>query len=169
MTTAKQVMDVARDQIGYTEKAKNNNKYGKAFGLNYDSWCAIFVWWCGNRAAEKHKGLNPIAKNASAAYIQEETVRRGGKWILKKTTKAKEKKAILPKLKEGDIISFDFGKKDAWRDHTGFVESVKGDTIITIEGNTQPQEGSAKYDGVHRRKRKYTEMCSVVRPRYTKK
>ena len=170
MATAKQTMDVARKQIGYTEGPNNDNKYGRSFGANHQSWCAIFCWWCGMRAAEIHKTLNPIAKNASAAYIQEDTVKRGGKWILKKTTSEKKKKNALKMLKEGDIISFDFGVKDNYRDHVGLVERVQGNTIITIEGNTQPDKKSEhwKYDKVCRRHRKYTDICAVVRPRYTK-
>ena len=168
MPTAKQVMDVARSQIGYTEGANNKNKYGKAYGSNYVSWCAIFEWWCGKKAAEKYGGLNPFPKNASAAYNQEDIVRRGGRWILPKTTSAKTKKAALKKLKPGDVIAFDFGKKEGYRDHTGLIESVDGETIITIEGNTQPDGKKEKYDGVHRKHRNYKDMCSVVRPRYTK-
>lgn len=168
MPTNKQVMEIAKSQIGYTEGAKNNNKYGKKYGENNCSWCAIFLWWCGNTAAEKYKGLNPIAK-CDNVYIQEQTVRRGGRWILTKTTSASKKKAVLKKLKYGDIVSFDFGKKDNYRDHVGFVVGVSDDYIITIEGNTQPQNGKAKVDGVHERKRKYTEMCAVVRPCYTSK
>ena len=171
MATANQTMNIARKQIGYTEGKNNDTKYEKAFGLNHQSWCAIFCWWCGQKAAEKHKTLNPIAKNASAAWIQDETVRRGGRWILKKTTSAKKKKAVLDDLREGDIISFDFGTKDAYRDHVGFVEKVSGDNVITIEGNTQPDKKSERgsFDKVCRKKRHYTDMCAVVRPKYTKK
>ena len=170
MLTAKQVMTIAESQIGYTEGHNNRTKYGNEFGSNNSSWCAIFCWWCGHTAALKHKSLNPIAKNASAAYIQEETVRKGGKWILRKTTSEKKKKDALEKLKPGDLISFDFGEKDAWRDHIGFVERVNGDHIITIEGNTQPDRKSerGKYDRVCRKKRNYVDMCAVVRPKYKK-
>ncbi len=170
MATNKQTMDIARKQIGYTEGRNNDNKYGKYFGANHCSWCGIFCWWCGQKAAEKFKTLNPIAKNASAAYIQEETVRKGGKWILKKTTSEKKKKNVLKMLKEGDIISFDFGEKDNYRDHVGLVEKVSGNTIITIEGNTQPdnKKERGKYDKVCRKKRNYKDMCAVVRPKYTK-
>ena len=122
------------------------------------------------KAAEKYKTLNPIAKNASAAYIQEETVRKGGRWILKKTTDAKKKKKALEKIKEGDLVSFDFGKKDKWRDHICFALEVSGDYLITIEGNTQPDKKSERgaYDKVCKKKRIYTDICAVVRPRYTK-
>ena len=169
MATAKQVLTVAQSQIGYTEGKNNDNKYGKLFGANHQSWCAIFLWWCGNRAAIKHGSLNPIAKNASAAYIQEETVRKGGRWILKKTTSKKKKKNALASIKPGDLVSFDFGKKDAYRDHVGFVLKVSGDHIITVEGNTQPdkKEDRGKYDSVCKKKRPYEDMCSVVRPRYS--
>lgn len=168
MPTAKQVMDVARSQIGYTEGANNKNKFGKKFGENNVSYCAIFLWYCGQIAAEKHGGLNPIAKNASAAYIQEETVRKGGRWILPKTTNKKLKKSVLKKLKEGDMVSFDFGKKDGWRNHIEFVEKVVGDVIITVGANTQPDGKKQKFDGVHRKHREYNDMCAVVRPKYTK-
>ena len=170
MATAKQTLDAAREQIGYTEGKNNNTKYGKAFGTNNVNWCAIFCWWCGNRAAEKHKTLNPIAKNASAAYIQEKTVRLGGRWILKKTADAKMKKESLDRVKPGDLVSFDFGVKDMYRDHIGFIEKVSGNYLITIEGNTQPDDKNerGKYDKVCRKKRNYKDICAIVRPRYTK-
>ena len=167
MPTSKQVIAIAKEQVGYSEGANNNNKYGKKYGENHVPYCAIFLWWCGQKAAEKHGGLNPIAK-CSNVYIQEETVRRGGRWILKKTTSKRMKKEVLPKLKEGDLISFDFGKKDNYRDHMGFVLHVDGDKIVTIEGNTQPQNKKTKYEGVYIRERPFTDMCAVVRPRYTK-
>ena len=126
MPTAKQFVAVAVSQIGVMERPANTNNvkyntayYGKTvYGGSY-SWCAVFEWWCGREAAEKYGGMNPIPKNANAAYGQDEIVSKmGGKWILKKTRSAAQRKAALSKYKKGDIVCFDFGAMDAYRDHT---------------------------------------------------
>ena len=174
MPTAKQVMAIAKSQIGIMESPANSNNvkfntayYGhRVYGVAY-SWCAVFEWWCGEQAAQKYGGTNPFPKNANAAYAQDEIVsKKGGKWILKKTTSASKRKAALKKMKMGDVVCFDFGAMDAYRDHTGLVLYVSGDYVYTIEGNTSKSGSQSNGGRVCKKKRHYTDICSCARPKY---
>lgn len=175
MPTAKEVMAIAKSQIGVMESPANSNnvKYNTAYyghkvsGASY-SWCAVFEWWCGNQAVKKYGGTNPIPKNANAAYGQDDIVsKKGGKWILKKTKSASARKAALKKYKLGDVVCFDFGAMDAYRDHTGFVLSVSGNYVWTIEGNTSASGSQSNGGKVCKKKRHYTDICSCARPKYS--
>lgn len=50
MPTADDVLSVAYAELGYRETGNNNNKFGIEYGLNYQPWCCIFVWWCFKHA-----------------------------------------------------------------------------------------------------------------------
>ena len=174
MPTAKQFVAVAVSQIGVMERPANTNNvkyntayYGKTvYGGSY-SWCAVFEWWCGREAAEKYGGMNPIPKNANAAYGQDEIVsKKGGKWILKKTTSTQKRYDALSKYKKGDIVCFDFGAMDAYRDHTGIVHHVDGNYVVTIEGNTSKSGSQSNGGRVCKKWRYYKEICSCARPKY---
>lgn len=165
MTTSADVLKVAVSQIGYKESPANSNKtkYGKWFGLNGQPWCAIFLDWCFEQA----KGGVLFPHNANAAHAQDEIVIKcAGTWIMKKTTSKATRRAYLAKAKPGDVVCFDFGRMDAYRQHIGIVERVSGTNIICIEGNTS-QHGSQSNGGmVCRQSRPYTYICAVVRPAY---
>jgi hypothetical protein len=48
MTTAEDVLQVARRQIGTKESppSTNSNKYGNWYGMDRAPWCAMFVSYC---------------------------------------------------------------------------------------------------------------------------
>ena len=52
MTTAEQILQVARGELGYKESpaGSNRTKYGAWFGLNGQPWCMMFVQWCFRQA-----------------------------------------------------------------------------------------------------------------------
>ena len=52
MTTAEQILQVARGELGYKEApaGSNRTKYGAWFGAPTTAWCAFFVTWCSNQA-----------------------------------------------------------------------------------------------------------------------
>ena len=174
MPTAKQVMAIAKSQIGVMESPANSNnvKYNTAYyghkvsGSGY-SWCAVFEWWCCQQAVKKYGGTNPIPKNSNAAYSQDDIIKKGGKWILQKTKSASARRKALKKYKLGDVVCFDFGAMDAYRDHTGFVLEVSGDWVYTIEGNTSVSGSQSNGGRVCKKKRHYTDICSCARPKYT--
>lgn len=165
--TARDVMRYAIKQYGYTESpaGSNKTKFGKEFGLNGQPWCFIFEWACGENA----KGTNPFPHNANAAYGQDEIVsKKGGKWVMKKTSSNATKKAGLSKVKFGDCIDFDFGKNNLYRQHTALAIGVSGEYYICIEGNTSTTDKGSQSNGgcVAIRKRHYKQVCSIARPKY---
>lgn len=171
MPTASEVMAIAKKQIGYKESPPNSNrtKYGKKFGLNGQPWCFIFEWWCGWKAAKKYGGSNPFPHNANAAYGQDDIVNKmGGTWVLKKTTSRDARKAALKRYRAGDCVDFDFGRMNAYRQHTGLVEKVVGEYVYCIEGNTSASGSQSNGGMVCRKKRHYTDICSAARPKYDK-
>lgn len=167
-STAKAVMRLAVLQKGYTESpaGSNRTKFGKLIGADGQPWCAAFEYWCGAKAS----GDNPIGASASAAYIQEATVAKGGSWIMRKTGSWSAREAGQAKARLGDIVSFDFGRGNCYRQHTAFVIGRSGSNYICIEGNTSPTDRGSQSNGgcVAIRKRKYTDVCSIVRPKYGK-
>ena len=165
---ASDVLKVAAKEIGTCEKPSGSNrtKYGKWFGMNGEPWCAIFLDWCFEQA--KCGGLFP--HNANAAYSQDEVVSKcGGSWVMKKNTSKSTRKAYLAKAKPGDIVCFDFGRMNAYRQHIGIVESVSGQYLICIEGNTSKSGSQSNGGMVVRQRRIYTSVCSAARPKWTSK
>lgn len=169
----REIMEVAISQNGYKESpaGSNRTKYGEWFGMNGVPWCAEYEAWCGNEASRRFGGGNPIAKSASASAIQDLTVsQKGGKFVMKKTGNVTTKKNALKKVREGDQVDFDFGANDCYRRHTAYAIGVIGDYYITIEGNTSSSDKGSQSNGgmVAIRRRHYTTVCSITRPKYGK-
>jgi hypothetical protein len=124
MTTAAQVIAVARSQIGVTESptGSNHTKYGIWYGLDKQPWCAIFVSWVFNQAGhplpniDTPKGFHytPTGVNWAKAH---------GVWS--------EDGHYAP----GDIVFYNFDA-DAGPEHTGIIVADDGHTLMAIEGNT---------------------------------
>ena len=82
--TPEELIEVARQEIGYLEKASNSKldektanagernftKYGEWYGGNGNYWCQQFVSWCAYKACEMHK------KNLFTGWVQLD-----GKWL----------------------------------------------------------------------------------------
>jgi surface antigen len=138
VTTAGQVLDVARSQIGTREDAQGRQKYGAEYGLNGQAWCAIFQWWTFTHADAA--GL--IAK---AAY----TPTLAG-WF-----QSQGRAGRTPQV--GALVFYNWPGDGVDRiQHVGIVEAVNGDgTITTVEGNTTSGvAGDQSHGGgVWRRKR----------------
>ncbi len=133
----------AQGEIGYKEGTNNNTKYGKAYGLNYNPWCMMFVWWCADQVGI---GSSIIPKTASCPIAC--------KWF-------KEKGQIIKnsEVKKGDIVFFTWDNSNN-ADHVGIVEKVEGNIFTTIEGN--------KNDAVGRRQVSKTNsvIYAIARPKY---
>lgn len=115
MTTPQQVLDIARAEIGTTEHPPNSNrtKYGDAFGLNGQPWCAIFVWWVFNEAGASD--ALPV-KTASVYSLRNHFSIRG---------------QLHSDPQVGDVVLYSYGQG-----HTGIVESFTYANVTVIEGNT---------------------------------
>ena len=171
MTTAAKVVKIARSQIGVKESpaGSNRTKYGADFGMNGETWCAIFAWWCGWKASDEDQSKNPFPKSASAANIQDVMVSsRGGSWVMPKSRSKDKRESMCRQALPGDSVSFDFGAYDAFRDHTGIIDHIEGDYVICIEGNTSGSGSQWNGGMVCKKRRHYSEICAVARPAYAK-
>jgi len=132
MTAAEKVINVAKNEVGYLEKASNSSldsKTGNAGSANYtkywrdiypdfqgEPWCACFVTWCFVQAFGKDTAAK-ILKHYPYVYCP---------------TMA-NLFTLNANPKKGDIVIF---KHNGTFTHTGIVTGVDGDYFTTIEGNT---------------------------------
>lgn len=156
MSSALDVLEAARSQIGTLEGKNNDSKYGKWYGLNHNPYCAMFVSWC---FAEANLS-NLVAAQSKKGFA---LCSAGLAWFQKQ-------KLVVDKYKgkPGDIVFFNFNG-DGTPDHVGIIEGVSKDGITTIEANTSPdfRRGSqSNGDGVYRRHRPYLHVMAIVRPKY---
>lgn len=159
------LLEVAKTQIGVEEIPRGSNwgkdvqKYLASVGINFPaSWCMAFVYWCSEEAniriPDKTGGLsNPLQKTGGVLKqwneLEYRTVPLYGKYL--------QFKFYTPK--PGDIFIQDHGKGLG---HTGIVESVEGELIQTIEGNTN-DEGSREGFEVCRKTRKISSCVGFIR------
>jgi hypothetical protein len=129
MTSAQQVLDRGRSQIGVSEHPFGSNRtpYGAWYGLQGQPWCAIFVSWC-----TYHEGLAlPATSSKGFAYTPS-----GAAWF-------QRRRRWTSRPAPGHIVFFNFPGDGINRiSHVGIVESVRPDgSIVTIEGNTDERGG----------------------------
>lgn len=142
--TADDVINIAKGEVGYSEKASNKDlddkkanpgsgnftKYAKEVGhTNGLAWCATFVTWCFTKAAngDKNKAKEVLCgANTAGCANNQAAFKRAGRLDMKP--------------QPGDVVYFMNGSS-----HTGLVVAVDGDKITTIEGNTSP--GKFNRDG----------------------
>ncbi len=127
--TKEQILNQARKWLGYSEangKFKeiidvyNSHKpLARGYKLKYsDEWCDGFVSACAIAC-----GAVDIIGTEVGVERHVDIFKKKGIWLGK-----------IGSPKAGDIIVFDWDA-NSWGDHIGFVESVSGGAIITIEGN----------------------------------
>tara|TARA_R100001460_G_scaffold104418_1_gene150115 strand:- start:153 stop:800 length:648 start_codon:yes stop_codon:yes gene_type:complete len=128
---AARTLEIARSLIGKGEEGGNNSGefVEMLLGKEYDgdddddgAWCAAFVSHCISQASD---GNPPFSMSFGAKAVFKNASNYGTK-------------SMDPKV--GDIICWDRGNLNAdgsksWQGHVGFVESIDGDIITTIEGN----------------------------------
>lgn len=148
--TAKKLLDIARAEIGYKEKASNSNldnpsanaghnnwtKYARDLAAagyyngnkNGYAWCDVFVDWCFYQLA---------GKNATKAqYIECQSGDLGAGCTYSAGYYKSAGRFYTSNPQPGDQIFF---QENGSICHTGIVESVSGNTIVTIEGNASDQ------------------------------
>ena len=149
--TAKQLVAIATDQIGYHEKASNSNldsktansgkgnytKYGRDLhkagyyngNKNGYDWCDQFVDWCFFKLC---------GNKDKAEYLECQTGNYGaGCGFSLRYYKAAGRFDGNPKV--GDQIFFKYSNDDSTADHTGIVVGVTDSIIETVEGNSGNQ------------------------------
>ncbi len=111
------LLSIARRYIGYNEK---DGSYLRFTNGRREAWCADFVSYCAREA-----GLN--SPNSSSV----EGIRQWGKANGRYST---------TNAKVGDAVIFKNGMS-----HTGIIESISGNTITCIEGNTSDKVARRTY------------------------
>lgn len=150
MTTAKDVINFAQQEIGYVEIPNNRTKYGSWYGMNGEPWCAMFVSYCFYFS----ELLLPIDQEKPGfAYCP-----YGVDWF-------KQQGRFFNDPQPGDVVFFCF-RGDGIAEHVGIVQSVNADgTVSTIEGNTSPTDYSNGGE-VMRQTREREVIIGFGRPNY---
>ena len=139
-------LEVAVSQIGITEypPGSNRTKYGEWYGWNGVAWCVILQEWCAAEA-----GTPLPYKTASCTELLN--------WY-----RSHDPGCIVKTPKAGDLGIMSFSKGSY---HIGIIESVSGNTIITIEGNTSANGSQDNGGAVLRRSRSKSLFVAFIRPR----
>ena len=116
-------------------KLQFNNK---VYGMDGVYWCMQFVWWCFQQA-DKALFMDS-GKTASCGELMR-WAQAHGQWV---TTG----------YRPGDVLIYDFPGTAYKTDHCGICESVSGQYVTAIEGNTSNGNTGSQSngDGVYRRK-----------------
>ncbi|OLF16837.1 CHAP domain-containing protein [Actinophytocola xanthii] len=133
------IRNVARGELGYREEAGNRNRYGPT-----GPWCSNFATWVWRRAGVEI-GVLPFTGDVYE-WGRERGLAYG--------------REALGEARPGDVLLFGTGPASpATSTHIGIVESVDGDTVTLIEGNSGDQvrrvthtlSAGTFYGGVHPR------------------
>ena len=128
----KQLLEIAKSQIGVREASGNNDGYEVEQYLAYtgnkkgEPWCAAFVSWVFGQAGFKQ----PRTAWSPSLF---------------------PKASLVPLGKPATVFGIYFPDKGRIA-HAGIVEKQKDNWLYTIEGNTNI-EGSREGDGVYRKMR----------------
>lgn len=146
------VLDVASSQIGVMEEPPGSNRgpkvdeYLRSVKIDPAAgsfpWCAAFVYWCFQQAANKLAVANPAIRSGGVLDCWNKAGSSGVQRI--SSIEAQNEPALV---KPGMVFVLSAG---AGNGHTGLVERVDGVVLTTIEGNTNTG-GSREGIGVFRR------------------
>ena len=119
MATAKEILAVARVELGYKESpaGSNRTKYGAWFGLNGHPWCMMFIQWVFAQA-----GVELPVKTSSCSALMS-YAQAHGQWV-------------TSGYRAGDIVIIDIPGNKVKTDHCGIVVTPLTTGVRTIEGNT---------------------------------
>ena len=128
------IVAVAQSQVGYIEESYNHTKFGRDYGVNGEAWCALFVWWCCNKA-----DVPSLPTTMSCSVLRQGLIDHGAVWHSVNSGYAPRK---------GDLIFFTTTLTSGIG-HAGIVreDSSADGPIHTIEGNTMNPYGDT-LDGV---------------------
>src|SRR5262245_47721750 len=150
--TADDVLRVARLELKTRERPNNNNKYGRAYGMNNTWWCQQFVWWVfWTAGAKTEMPKTAITRVAYPWYRKHRTI------------------VSVADAEPGDVVWFDYSSDPDRKpvSHVGIVEkNLGGGLLRTIEGNCPPEHHPRHAaDGVYRHTRR-SKIVAVGRPNY---
>lgn len=157
MKPSELIVELARMEIDTQELPVNKTKYGKWYGMNGQPWCAMYVSWVFNEAGL----VRLVAASSKKGFASCDA---GLKWFAKKGQ-------LIPvgDAEPGDLVFFQFDE-DAQPDHVGIVSKnlKKRKSLMVLEGNTSSGNSGSQSsgDGVYERKRSYSTVMAVARPKY---
>lgn len=143
---AKRVREVPRNSNRGPEVDVYLRRAGVPTGL---PWCAAFVYWCFDEAALALGRPNPVVRTAGCLNHWNRAPSHGAARLLKHQAVADP-----GRVRPGMVFIMDFG---GGKGHTGFVESVQGGFLATVEGNTDASK-TREGGGVYRLTRKIVEI-----------
>lgn len=154
MTIQEKILNILKKEIGTTESPANSNKqkYGEAYGLNGQPWCLIFCWYAFYQAGASSLFYGG-QKTASCTTLKNYAI-KNNQWV-------------TSNYKLGDLVMMNFNGGTTTQ-HVGFVTSVSGDTVYTIEGNTSFDDKGSQSNGgaVAEKKRPLSCIVGAYRPKY---
>jgi hypothetical protein len=144
-----EMLSVACSQVGVMEVPLNSNRgpqvdiYITTTGANPAEnvpWCACFVYWCFNTAANNLSVSNPCFKTAGVLDHWSGAATVPGAQRILPAQAADQPSLIVPGMAFLIRTSGEHG-------HMGIVKEVRGNQLTTIEGNTN-DSGSREGIGV---------------------
>lgn len=124
----------AEKHIGYKEGPNNDNRFGKALGLNHEPWCDLFVAWCCEHSGHPLPSMQPGMRTGAAAVAYSIAyAKKHGLWV--PSWDAEPGFQIC--------YGWDGPGSTPANMHTGFVVSAgrRGSTGHTVEGNRGDRVG----------------------------
>jgi hypothetical protein len=116
--TVQRLLEVAFNEVGYTEQPVNKTKYAKYFGTDGIQWCGVFVNWCFEKSGGRLHNTWYTPTGAQGFKVRKQWKSKG-------------------KVLAGDIIYFDFPNDNVDRiSHVGIAVKDLGKSVLCIEGNT---------------------------------
>lgn len=130
MSIRDNIINKAKEYLGYKEGANNDTQFGDWYGLPNNPWCAMFVSYVLDSVGVSQE-IAPKFASCSAGFNK----------FTQMGVATKEK--ITPQ--KGDIIFF------VWQvgntaDHVGLVEKVENGKVYTIEGNRSDKVEEYSYE-----------------------
>ena len=159
--TAKEILSVARSQLGVKESPANSNnvKYNTAYygrevhdtaAAKYP-WCMVFQWWVFREAGAPELFYGG-RKTASCGTLMDYAASHG--------------QIVRSGYRPGDLVFLRFKTKRTRPEHVGLVKEVRSNgDIITIEGNTGIGN-DANGGQVQQRVRYAWQVLGAYRPHY---
>lgn len=146
MGTAGEFLDECRSHLGFVEGPRDNETpFGAARAANFQPWCASFVSFCLNQTGSGHGRI--VYVPAIVAKYRDEG-------------------RLFTTPQPGDLMCLWFPSKNRYA-HVGAVESVDGDFVWTVEGNSN-KAGSRTGGSVVRLHRRWRGTRTVfARPRFS--
>ena len=156
MAEASKVLALARRELGTREEPQGSNRvkyntdyYGREVSGKAYPWCCVFLWWLFQKA-EAAELFFDGGRTASCGTLMAWAQRRG--------------QMVRADYLPGALLFLRFSGNGGPQ-HTGIVEAVRRDALVTIEGNTGA--GSDANGGqVQRRERPYRYVLGAYRPAY---